>query len=303
MSGLDPAARRAGRASWILPPLALIGLGTMWGSTMPLARFAVTEGFPAIAYAFWGVLGAGVALSVVAVARGTRLPSWRLVRYVLVVGAVQFAIPNAIIYSALRHIPAGMAALCIATTSMMAYMLSLAVGWERFKTIRLIGIALGLAGIAVIFVPQFVAVDALPARWLAIGLLTPVCYASANLMLEHFRPPGVPTLTVAAGLLMGAAVCLLPLMVLTDSVAVVWPPLAPAELAAIATMAVNAVAFVGLAELIHRTGAVFASQMVYIATAFGVAYGMVLLNERHHWSLWLAIVLIFAGITLVRRRK
>lgn len=55
--------------------------------------------------------------------------------------------------------------------------------------------------------------------------------------------------------------------------------------------------------LIGRAGPVFASQVAYLVTAFGVVWAMMLLGERYSIWVWMAFALMLIGITLVRPRE
>ena len=62
---------------------------------------------------------------------------------------------------------------------------------------------------------------------------------------------------------------------------------------------VNAVFFYLLFEVIHREGPVFFATSNYITTLAGVGWGMLLLGEAHNAFVWVALVLLFAGLYLV----
>jgi drug/metabolite transporter (DMT)-like permease len=52
--------------------------------------------------------------------------------------------------------------------------------------------------------------------------------------------------------------------------------------------------------LLTRSGAVFASQTAYLVTRFGILWSMLILGERYSGLVWIALVLMLAGLTLVR---
>ncbi|MGA1269114.1 MAG: hypothetical protein ACO3WM_08665 [Gemmobacter sp.] len=51
-----------------------------------------------------------------------------------------------------------------------------------------------------------------------------------------------------------------------------------------------------------RAGAVFAAQVAYLVTAFGLIWSMSLLGERYGVGLWAAFAVLFAGMALVQPR-
>jgi len=56
-------------------------------------------------------------------------------------------------------------------------------------------------------------------------------------------------------------------------------------------------------ELIRIAGAVFVGQVAYLVTLTGLGWGYVLYGETPgHW-IWLAVLLVFAGVALVNLGK
>ena len=54
--------------------------------------------------------------------------------------------------------------------------------------------------------------------------------------------------------------------------------------------------------MVARAGAVFAAQVAYLVTGFGILWAMLLLAERYSGWVWLALGLMFAGLFLVQPR-
>ena len=65
---------------------------------------------------------------------------------------------------------------------------------------------------------------------------------------------------------------------------------------------VNVVSYASFIYLVRITGPVFASQAGYLVVAVGVAVGMLVYGERHSAWVWVAAVLLFAGVALVKER-
>ncbi len=72
----------------------------------------------------------------------------------------------------------------------------------------------------------------------------------------------------------------------------------------IAGMAViNAVGYALFIYLITYAGAVFATQVAYVVTISGVAWGIVIFDEQHSVWVWLSLACILTGLTLIRPRR
>lgn len=62
-------------------------------------------------------------------------------------------------------------------------------------------------------------------------------------------------------------------------------------------------AYVGFVWLIGRTDLVFATQVAYLVTGWGVIWSMLFLNEHYSIWVWMAFALMLLGIALVKPRK
>ncbi len=98
-------------------------------------------------------------------------------------------------------------------------------------------------------------------------------------------------------------------IVLTAPLAVLsgtWIPphadLTGPDIALILSSAIHALAYAGYVWLVGRSGSVFAAQVSYLVTAFGIFWAMLILSESYSGWIWLALAVIFAGLFLVQPR-
>ena len=89
----------------------------------------------------------------------------------------------------------------------------------------------------------------------------------------------------------------------TDSFAFPLVPFTVVEGAVISMAAINVVAYGAFIYLVAAAGPVFASQMAYLVTISGVAWGIVLFDEQHSSWIWTALLIMMTGLTLVQPRK
>jgi drug/metabolite transporter (DMT)-like permease len=54
--------------------------------------------------------------------------------------------------------------------------------------------------------------------------------------------------------------------------------------------------------MVGRAGAVFAAQVSYLVTAFGIFWAWVIFGETYSGWVWAAVALMFAGLFLVQPR-
>jgi drug/metabolite transporter (DMT)-like permease len=298
-----PAALQPGLRLPLLPLALLALLGSLWGFAFSLVKIAALAGVPPLAFVFWQSLGAGAILLAFAHARGAGPPLSRIVVfYALGTGLLGLALPSTNAAAALRHIPAGLMAVIVAVTPLATAAFSRAVGFEHLGKRRVGGLLLGLAGTLLIVLPRASLPTPEIAHWALVALATPLLYAACNVFIARFRPAGIDSVALAAGMLVAASLCLGPAMVATGSWHPLWRDFGAGEAAILGQMAITALAYVIWFEVLRLAGPVFSSQVGYVVTATGLAWAMLLFDERYSLSVWAAVLLIAAGVALVARR-
>ncbi len=296
---ITSSARRRSALLW----LVLFVIGVAWGATGPLSKLAVSTGNHPVGVAFWGtVIGASV-LTVGLLLSGKRLPLGRRnLVFFLICGFLGTALPNSLSYMAYEHLPVGVMAICIALGPMVTLLIALPLGIEQPDHRRLIGLGLGAVAVLLIVLPESGLPEPDQAAWVALPVIVSLAYATENVYIATARPPGLDTLTIMCGLTWGALILLTPVLVASDA----WfdiTRLGPPEQAIIANSALHIGAYFCFIWLIGQAGPVFASQVGYVVTSSGVILGIIIYGERHSSWVWLALVLMFAGLILVNPKR
>jgi drug/metabolite transporter (DMT)-like permease len=227
------------------------------------------------------------------------LGAWRRNAWpIFVAGLFNCALPFCLIAWAELALPAGPASILCATTSLMASLWAAALYGERFTLTRIIGLALGFAGVAaLVFHDQQSAgsVQILPS--LAV-LLASASYGG----VAHYtrkRLVGIPALTVTTGSLASAALLLLPLTIWG------WPQHAISTQAWLSVgglaLLSTSLAFLFYYRLIARVGATRATAVAYLIPLFGVLWGVLFLGEPLYLGMLFGAVLILGGVGLIHR--
>jgi drug/metabolite transporter (DMT)-like permease len=286
--------------------LALIGvlalLGCGWGLTQPLSKIVVATGHEPLGIIFWQFLIGALFLTVVQALRRRPLRTDRaaLVVY-LVIALIGTVLPNGASYLAYRHLPSGIMSILISTVPMIAFALALLLGSDRFSLGRAAGLALGLAGIVLIVAPQGSLGLADVRLWVLVGLVAPAFYAVEANFVGHWGTAGLGAIQVLHGASVLGALLVLPLALATGQFyAPAWDD---ADAALAASALIHALCYSTYVWLVGRAGATFASQCSYLVTGFGVLWAMALLSERYSPLVWLALLLVMAGVTLVQPRR
>ncbi|MFN2451116.1 MAG: EamA family transporter [Candidatus Dormibacteria bacterium] len=197
------------------PPLtlaALLAVYVIWGSTYFGIRLAIDTIPPllmsGVRFMVAGLLMCAFALRHRATPEAgrirTRLPSLAQCRATLVVGTALVAVGNGGVTLAEEAVPSGVVALLIATVPLwMAFLANCFLG-ERLRPAAWLGIAVGLAGVALLLRPGG---GGNRAAMLAV-LVSPLCWAAGSLYARRADLPSSTILSTGMEMLFGGAVLL-----------------------------------------------------------------------------------------------
>lgn len=289
------------------PMLPLLGvlvlLGAGWGFTQPLSKIIVATGRLPLGIIFWQFLIGAVFLTVVQAIRRRPFRTDRpaLVIY-LAIALLGTIIPNGASYLAYAHLPAGIMSILISTVPMIAFGLALALRTDRVSAGRVLGLSLGLAGIALIVLPEGNLTGSASLGWVLVGMVAPAMYAVEANFVGSWGTAGLGAIQVLHGASVLGMVLVLPMALGTGQFfAPHWPP-SGSDLALFTNSIIHALAYSLYVWLVGRAGSTFASQCSYLVTGFGVFWAMLILGERYSPWIWAALLLVVTGIFLVQPR-
>ncbi|MEM9584408.1 MAG: DMT family transporter [Pseudomonadota bacterium] len=281
----------------------LLLIGAFWGFTQPLTKVAVSEGYRQFGLIFWQIAIAAVILGAICWIRGARLPFGRqhLVAYT-VIALVGTVIPNGASYQAMVHLPAGILAILLSTIPMLAFPIALMLGNEAFRIRRLIGLALGFAAMVLIALPETSLPDRAMIAFLPLAMVAPLCYAFEGNYVARWGIAGLDPFQVMFGAALVGLSFTLPLALGTGQFIDPRTEWNAPEYALLISSVIHAFTYTAYVWLVGRAGPVFAVQVSYPVTAFGLIWSMVLLGERYSLWIWAAFAVMVVGLTLVQPR-
>ena len=298
-TGAADAGRLRGRAL-IVPTLLLLIGGISYGGIFSANKLAAGVSFPVFAYTFWIALFAGLALLFVGAICGNLPPTSRahLLQY-LRLAVLAVMLPVLATAFAAHALPAGVITLVLTLVPGLTYLMSFAIGLERFEALSLAGLALGAAGVLLIVLPDQGLPDAGAWVWMLVALVGAVAAAGSNVVAAAYRPPRSHSLALACGILLAAAVVLLPIMLVTDGPYLFsdagWQGIAGMAWAA----AIHCVTFYCFQEVTRRAGAVFFAQFNYLVVAAGIFWALLIFDETLGLWVWAALACMVVGLWLV----
>ncbi|AKI00864.1 putative permease, DMT superfamily [Hoeflea sp. IMCC20628] len=283
--------------------LALMTLTALiWASGFIAIRVAVPETGP-----FWlATIRVGVGFLVLlpyAIWRGMVWPQsanqWALIIGMAVLNVV---IPFVMIAWAGKTVSAGVLALLMGTGPFMALVGShFMTDDDRLSIRKLVAVLLGFTGILVLVGPGVVSgLAGFPLLGILAAVGASVCYVTAGLLIRRIVMPPVRLACLALGI--GTA-ALLPLALLIDG------PLASGlstpALASLIYLGVfpTGIAYIMRFTLIRAIGYSRFSLSINMVPVFGVALGVVILDEPLSLSLVIALALVLAGLLVASTGK
>lgn len=180
-----------------------------WGTTYIAIKVGVRE-MPPMMFSGVRFLLAGLLLSAFCLATGRRFPAARDRGPLAFAALLMMCVANGVLAWALQRVPSGVASLVVALTPLWLVVLASA-GGERVPARGWAGVAVGLAGMAVILWPDLRAAQLNPGLALGAGVLTCSTGVWAWSSLYQKRRPhgGDPFAAVAFQKLVGGAAALL----------------------------------------------------------------------------------------------
>lgn len=280
----------------------LLALGLVWGGSFLFAELALTTWPPLTVVLGRIVLGA-ILLNLVVLGSGQRLPRdaamWRAL---IVMGVLNSVIPFSLIVWGQTHVTSGLASILYASTSLFTVLLApLLVQEERLTAPRLLGVLIGLLGVAVMLGPDAFSGgnDAILGELAILG--GSISYALASIWGRRFR--GTPSSVAAAGQLSVAAVAMAPIAFLVDRP---WtlPAPTPGVVVGIAGLGLlsTMVGYLLYFTVLRRAGAVNVSLVTLIVPPSALLLGALVLGEHVSPRDLLGLLCITLGLVVIDGR-
>lgn len=282
------------KRGWIL----FAAMAFIWGIPYFMIRVAVKELDPSVVVFGRTSLAAAV-LAVVAARAGAIRPTLRRWRPVLVFAIFEMAIPWILLATAEQHLASGITGLIIASVPVVGAIAAFLLG-ERsaLRPVRIVGIALGLGGVALLVGHDLSSDNAPP--WWSVGavLVVCVCYATAPFIVSR-RLADIPSSGVISVSLLIVTIIYAPFA------ATSLPARAPRFTVTLSVLALalicTGLAFVVFFKLIGEIGVARAGLITFANPVVAVVLGAVFLDELITSATLAGFALVLAGCALATR--
>lgn len=287
--------------SGLVAILVLAGAG--WGVTQPLAKIAVSQGYQHFGLVFWQLAIGAVALGVLTKLRGKTLPLGRpQLAFYLLIALIGTVFPNSASYQAITHLPSGIVSILLSLIPMLAFPVALALGLDQFSPVRLGGLFFGLLGVVLLVAPDTSLPDPAMLYWIPVALIAPLFYAFEGNIVSKWGTHGLDAVQVLYGASVVGTIIMLPVALFSGQWISPLPPYGAPDFALVLSALIHASVYTTYVWLVGRAGSVFAAQVSYLVTGFGVLWAILLLGESYAGPVWAAMGLMFVGLFLVQPR-
>ena len=281
--------------------LGLAALIVMWGTAFAFIKAGLETSSPGFLVFIRLTLGALVLIAW-AKYRGRSLPKLNDKRWLwfMVLGFMGNALPFFLIATGQQNVGSGLAGILIGAMPLATVGLAhFFVPGEGMTANKLIGFLIGFLGVILVMGPSALA-DLGGANFLSQLMIFGAALSYATNVIIARRAPETPPSVAGAGMLIGAAIWVLPfglweitqletLPNLKSSLSLVWLGLVPTGIASVVYM-----------QLIKNAGPSFLSQANYFVPVVAAVLG-VFIGEPLGWMTFIALAIILAGVWIAKR--
>jgi len=277
-------------------------LGIVWGSTWLFIKLGL-EQIPPFTLAGLRFACAAVAMWALLAVRRVHLPragrDWILM---IGTGGLTFTLDYGLVFWGESYIPAGLTSILFSTMPLFVLVLAhVLVPAERMTTRKLLGILIGIGGVALIFSQQTGISDGM-ALWGSVAVLAGAAFAALSSVLirrsgGHLDPMVLTTVQMTAGCL---PLLLVGRLLEGSATSFHWTPMAWVSLLYMAFVG-SAMAFVLLYWLLRRIGAVRSGLIIPFSTVVAVLLGVAVLGEAFTWQIAVGGLLVMVGLAAASR--
>lgn len=303
----QPAAmwwRRGALRRLNLPLLVWLLLCLIWGSTWMFIKLGLQD-LPPFTFAGVRFVIASLILAAVVAVRRKPLPrgreQWGLIAFT---GILSFTINYGTVFWGETRISSGLAAILQTLIPVFGFVIAhYYLPEERITVLKLCGVALGIAGVALIFSNQMTT-EGPAALWGSVAIVAGAFSVAYANVLVKARVKWIDSATLTLGQMICGMTPLLIIGLTTEGnpFKLKWTWLALLSLGYLALVG-TAIAFL-LYYWLVRNIKVTNTMLIPLVTPFiAVVLGMLVLNERLTWRVIIGGAVIMAGIGLIVTRR
>ncbi|HEX7720600.1 MAG TPA: EamA family transporter [Pyrinomonadaceae bacterium] len=276
----------------------------IWGSTWLFIKLGLAD-LPPLTFAGIRFLAASLILSALILARGVRWPrsrrDWSLIA---IVGLLQFTLNYGLVFWGEQYIPSGLAAVLQSTFPAFGLVIAhLYLPYERLTTRKVIGVLMGVVGVAIIFSDQLTIAGHL-ALLGSVALVASAFFGAYSNVLVKAYAMEIDPQVLAAGQMIFGFPPLLIIGIATEGnpFRFHWTMTAVVSLAYLVVVG-SVIAFALYYWLVRHMEVTKTMLIALVTPVVAVLLGMIVLHEKLNWRLFVGAACIISGIGLIVLRN
>lgn len=273
----------------------------LWSSAFAAAKIAVRDCPPLTLLTIRFVIAGALMLGLAAASGRWKMPSARDLAALILLGALNNALYLGLSWSGMTTVSSAFTAVLISTNPLLIGVLAGPVLGERLGWRKLLGLCLGLAGVALVLRSRLSGMqEDLHGTLLVTGGL--VALVAGTLLYKRLKPSSGLWTSTGIQSLAGAAV-LLPFALMHESIGDARLTASLFWSMAYMIVAVSMGGYYLWFMILGRASATAASALHFLMPPLGLLFGWLVLGEHVSWLDLLGIVPIAFGIWLATRRS
>lgn len=283
-------------ANWF----SIFALSLIWGGTFMVVSIAL-EGYGPLTVACARTTLGAIALSALGVALRRPLPDRAVIKHLIVIGALNTALPFTLLSWGQQYVPSAFAGISMAALPLIVLPLAHYFSDEPLSGRRFAGVAVGFAGAIVLIGPAALRIGEgmAPLGQLAC-LAATVSYAVSSILTR--RCPPIDPMTLAASTLIVGSIILIPPTLAFEGVPG-WTGLRPGLAILVLGFLPTALANLLRVIVIRSAGSVFMTLVNYQVPLWSVVFGAFVLREDLPFRFFAALALILCGLAVSQWRR
>lgn len=286
------------------PRLVWLLLCCIWGSTWLFIKIGLAD-LPPFTFAGIRFVIASLILVALVTIRGVPWPrsrsDWTLIA---IVGLLQFSLNYGLVFWGEQHIPSGLAAVLQAMFPAFGMVIAhFYLPQERLTIARVLGVLLGIFGVAVIFSDQL-SIGGTMALLGSVALVLSALFGSYGNVLVKARAGNIDPMVLAAGQMIFGFVPLLAIGISTEGNPLRFRWTGMAIISLMYLVIVGSVIAFALYYWLLRNMEVTKTMLIALVTpVVAVLLGMIVLDEQFNWRLLAGGACIISGLGLIVLRR
>ena len=282
----------------------LLILSVLWGGAFFFSKVALAE-VPPLTVVLARVGLAALALAIYLRVIGAKIPRSKEVWLAFFgMGLINNLIPFSLIFWGQTQIASGLASIINATTPVFSILVAhFLTADEKMNGNKIAGIALGIAGVAVLMGPRALLNDGPPLIAMLACLAAALSYGFASVFGRRFKRMNVAPAVVAFGQVTATTLMMIPIVALIDAP---WNLAMPSAVTfcALASLALlsTALAYVIFFRILSGGGALNVSLVTLLIPVSAILLGSLILHERLEANHFGGMALIALGLIAIDGR-